>query len=236
MTLSERPDLDAIERELDEWGATITSPKAARVAVCGLLAYARRLEAELAARDPLAMSQRITELLEERRRLEAERDEARENHLRVRDECFAWVEAYKDANARAEAAERERDRLKAELEESLTELVEAERERDEARARWANRFALYAEWRKADKAWAKRWKAAAKRCKERFEVAHFDKRNWARMCHEAEAEVARLRAAGETVLRAFYLAEGDLESEAYKAWTGLKAALEAKDEGEGGGG
>jgi len=99
----------------------------------------RRLEAELAARDPLAMSQRIAELLEERRRLEAERDELFTKARILIAEKASWnidSKLIEDRlRARAEAAERERDRLKAELEESLTELVEAERERDEARAK-----------------------------------------------------------------------------------------------------
>jgi len=116
--MSERPDLDAIEAQATK--ARDAGSRYSHPDVLPLVRYAHRLEAELAARDPLAMSQRINELLEDRRRLEADRDMA-----------MALAEK---RDQRAEAAERERDRLKAELEESLTELVEAERERDEARA------------------------------------------------------------------------------------------------------
>ena len=58
----------------------------------------------------------LTNALQDRlRELKAERDAAREDHLRVRDECFANMAAYRDIKAERDALLAERDALREEV-------------------------------------------------------------------------------------------------------------------------
>jgi len=137
-----RPDLDGLE-----WRAINSTARAGALDTgecLTIIAYARRLEAELVARDPLAMSQRINELLEDRRRLEAELSknsllESRLESLEAERDEFCdhlgtITRNHRAVIERAEAAERERDKFDQWNRESRALLREAERERDEARA------------------------------------------------------------------------------------------------------